>query len=103
VSMAFITDEMARGMAEQMRQRATADPLFAEDCESISESMPFVVRMAEGTRPITCECCGVLVTAVPEADTRSGRPWRWECAIWEAETARKHTLRRCNWKREHTG
>ena len=33
-----------------------------------------------------------------EADTRS--PRQWKRAIWEAETGRKHTLRRCDWRRE---
>ena len=96
--MPFITDEQARGMTEQMRQRALVDPAFAEDFESLWESMPFFVECAEASRPIRCECCGTWVTLVPEsraADMRS-----WEPAVWEAETWRKHTLRRCNWKRE---
>ena len=99
--MAFITNEQARGMAEMMRQRAAADPAFAEDLESIGESMPFIVYAHEGRLPIVCECCGTLVTLVPEAhhqDLDSRKP-----AIWEAQTARKHTLRRCNWLRDNGG
>jgi hypothetical protein len=93
-----ITDEMARGMAEQMRRRAAIDPAFAEDCESLSESMPFMIRHDGASRPVMCECCGTYVSDPLEADTRS--PRQWKRAIWEAETGRKHTLRRCNWKRE---
>ena len=97
--MPFITDEQARGMAEMMRQRAAVDPLFAEDIASIAESMPYVVRMHEGTPPIRCECCGTRVSMVPEAEA-SVTPWAFKPAIWEAETRRKHTLRRCEWTRE---
>jgi hypothetical protein len=99
----FITDEQARGMAEQMQQRAAVDPVFAEDCESVFESMPYVIETVKATRPIRCECCGTWVTMIPEADTRAGRPWVFTPAIWEAETLRKHTLRRCGWKRETGG
>jgi len=96
----FITDEQARGMAEMMRQRAAVDPVFAEDIRSISESMPYVVHAHEGTPPIRCECCGTLVSMVPEAEV-SVRPWAFKPAIWEAATGRKHTLRRCEWTRDH--
>ena len=93
-----ITDEMARGMAEQMRQRALVDPEFAEDCESLAESMPFMIRYDGASRPVMCECCGTYVSDPLEADTRS--PRQWKRAIWEAGTGRKHTLRRCDWRRE---
>lgn len=96
----FITGEMAAGMARMMTERAAVDPLFAEDCESVRESMPYVVQMHEGTRPIRCECCGTLVTMVPEAEPCEP-PWTFRAAIWEADTARKHTLRRCTWRRDH--
>ena len=99
--MPFITDEEARGMAEMMRQRPAADPAFAEDCESVSESMPYVVRYDGACRPVTCECCGTRVSDPLEADTRE--PQQWKRAIWEAQTGRKHTLRRCNWLRDNGG
>jgi len=94
-------DRLAAGMAERMRQRAAADPAFAEDITSINESLPYIVRFREGTPPIRCECCGTLVTMVPETEA-SVRPWAFKPAIWEAEACRKHTLRRCNRKREQT-
>lgn len=100
--MAFITDEQARGMVEMMRQRAEADPAFAEDWKSITESMPYVVRLHEGTRPIVCECCGTMVAQCPEAEA-SVTPWTYKPAIWEAQTCRKHTLRRCDWLRDNGG
>ena len=96
--MAFITDEMARGMAEQMRQRAAVDPEFAEDLKSLDESMPYVIRHDGASRPVPCECCGTFVSDPLEWDTRRGE--QWTRAIWEAETGRKHTLRRCNWQRD---
>lgn len=95
--MAFITDEMACGMAERVRQRAEADPLFAEECESLSESMRFLIRYDGKTTAITCECCGTCVVNVLEQAVNGDQRGR---AIWEAETGRKHTLRRCNWKRD---
>ena len=94
----FISDEEARGMAGMMRQRAAVDPAFAEDCESVFESMPFMIRYDGASRPVQCECCGTYVFDPLEADTRN--PRRWRRAIWEAETGRKHTLRRCDWQRE---
>ena len=100
--MAFITDEEARGMAEMMRQRAAIDPEFAEELESIGESMPYVIRMHEGTRPIRCECCGTRVTMCPEA-VAADHPWTFRPAIWEPEAGRKHTSRRCDWKRAARG
>lgn len=95
----FITDEMVRGMAEMMRLRAAADPLFAEDCDSLFESMPYLVRYDGAGRPVICECCGTYVCDLLEADT--SEPRSWTRAIWEAETGRKHTLRRCTWIRDH--
>jgi hypothetical protein len=76
-------------------------PAFAEDCASLMESMPYVIRYTEATEPVACECCGTSVVAVPEAFVVDGASARtWTRAIWEAETGRKHTLRRCNWKRD---
>jgi hypothetical protein len=98
--MAFITYEMARGLAGQIRRRAAADPGFAEDCRSLVESMPYVVLGLEAARPIRCEMCGTLVTLVPEAEA-AVKPRAFRPAIWEMQGGpwRKHTLRRCNWQR----
>lgn len=98
--MPFIADEMARGMAEMMRQRAAVDPAFAEDCESIKESMPYIIRYDGACRPVTCERCGTYVADLLESRADQDRRTR---AIWEAQTARKHTLRRCNWLRDNGG
>jgi hypothetical protein len=100
--MPFITDEEARGMAGQMQQRAAVDPVFAEDLASIGESMSYVVQLYEGTgRAVRCECCGTLVTRWLEAE--ASRPLSLKPAIWEAQAARKHTLRRCTWLRDNGG
>jgi hypothetical protein len=75
---------------------------LAEDCRSLLESAPFVVRYGEMGEPIRCECCGTLVGLVPEGEAE--RHWRdrvWLPAIWETGLARKHTFRRCSWLREH--
>jgi hypothetical protein len=84
----------------RLQSKAAASPALAENCRSILESAPYLIRHQEGTSPITCECCGTEVSAMPEADHRAGRPYTWRQAIWEPETGRKHTLRRCNWIRE---
>jgi hypothetical protein len=99
--MPFITDEQARGMAEQMRQHAAADPVFAEDLESIGESLSFIIRYDGAERPVVCECCGTYVFDPLEA--HSSEPRKWTRAIWEAQTGRKHTLRRCDWLRDNGG
>jgi hypothetical protein len=101
--MAFITYEMARGLAGQLRERVEADPEFAEDCRSLVESMPYVIEPATVARPIRCEMCGTPVTLVSEAEV-AVKPWTYRSAIWEARNGgpwRKHTLRRCNWLRDH--
>jgi hypothetical protein len=99
--MALITYEMARGLADRIRDRAAADPEFAEDCRSVVESMPYVILGREAARPILCESCGTLITFVPEAEVAVQRHV-FRPAIWEARDSgpwRKHTLRRCNWQR----
>jgi hypothetical protein len=98
--MALITYEMARGLADRIRDRAEADPEFAEDCRSLVESMPYVIQPAAAS-PIRCEMCGVLVGLVSEAEA-AVRPWTYRPAAWEVRGGgpwRKHTLRRCNWQR----
>jgi hypothetical protein len=79
-------------------------PEIAEDCRSLLESAPFVVRYGEMSEPIRCECCGILVGLVPEAEMEWGRPFADLASrpgVWEARTGRKHTMRRCDWRREH--
>jgi hypothetical protein len=70
-----------------------------EDVRSLMESAPWVVRLDEGAPPIRCECCGTWVMKVPEGAAKDGLDRVWKPAIWEAEAGRKHTLRRCEWKR----
>ncbi len=72
-------------------------PEFAEDLRSLRESLPFMIRIDAPEGPVACECCGAAVFAVPESGYVT--PRRWRRAIWEPETGRKHTLRRCEWKR----
>lgn len=102
--MTFITDEMRAAFepggaaAEMLRQRAEADPEFAEDIESLLESADWFTQWGERTPSIRCECCGTWVTQVPE----TGPPLKypdWKPGIWEFDTGRRHTLRRCNWQR----
>lgn len=71
---------------------------FAEDCRSLSESADFVVRHWEHGTPVTCECCGTEVAAMPAA-AADQYPRTWKPGIWETSSLRRHTLRRCNWKR----
>ena len=95
--VAFITDEIARGMARMMAERAAVDPEFAEDCESLLESKDYITHPGGMSKPEKCECCGTLVTVVPEVPV--GRREEPKPAIWEVGAWRKHTPRRCNWKR----
>jgi hypothetical protein len=67
-----------------------------EDIRSFVESMPWFIRVDERGKPIRCECCGTLVALTPEARDRHGP---FAPGIWEHETLRKHTLRRCEWRR----
>ena len=85
-------------MAEMMAQRAAVDPEFAEDIASLTESKDFIVYPYEATEPIRCESCGTLVAMTPERSVYD-REQRPEPAIWEPETGRKHTLRRCDYRR----
>jgi hypothetical protein len=79
----------------------TATGELGEENESIIESAPFAIYLDEASDPIRCEMCGTLVVAVPEREcVFPKRPTRR--GIWESETWRKHTLRRCASRREHT-
>jgi len=77
-------------------------PVLAEDCRSVLESADFVVRYREHGTPVTCPFCGTTVAFTPEAE--GGLDWRtreWKQGIWETGAGRKHTFRRCMWKRAH--
>jgi len=67
-----------------------------EDLQSWMESFPYTIRLGERGQPIVCEVCGTLVALTPEA---SGARAPWKPGIWEYETYRRHTQRRCEWKR----
>jgi hypothetical protein len=74
---------------------------LSEDVQSILESAPFAIYLDGASDPIRCEMCGTLVVAVPEREAVfPKRPTRR--GIWESEMWRKHTLRRCASRREHT-
>jgi hypothetical protein len=71
---------------------------LAEDARSLIESAPYVVRYGDAGSPIACECCGspvALMSERPAGETAGA----WKPGIWEPELTRKHTLRRCEWKR----
>lgn len=72
------------------------DEDVAEDLRSLHESYPYLVLVSDRGEPIRCECCGTLVAMTPESDTPSGP---WKPGIWEPELGRRHTMRRCEWKR----
>ena len=61
-----------------------------EDLESYLESFPYFIRLSDASDPV-----GTLVMQVPESATGERR---WKPGIWEHETYRRHTLRRCEWK-----
>ena len=67
-----------------------------EDIRSYSESSPYFIRRDERGDPVRCECCGTPVALTTEA---LGLRGPWKPGIWEHETFRRHTLRRCEWKR----
>jgi hypothetical protein len=72
------------------------DPEIIEDLRSLSESAPFAVRLDDSLGLMPCERCRTMVVSVPEAlvaDPPESR--RWQRAVWEPETGRKHTIRRC--------
>lgn len=67
-----------------------------EDLASFAESFPYFIRMDERGDPIRCEICGTEVALTPEA---LGVRGPWKQGIWEYESLRRHTVRRCEWKR----
>jgi hypothetical protein len=97
------TEKIARTVSRQDPLPAGAtDEDVAEDLRSLHESVPYIIRISERGEPIRCECCGTLVALTPEAATAATPPWSpksWTPTIWEPETGRRHTLRRCEWKR----
>jgi hypothetical protein len=93
--------DAAQSGAEQVARTAshpgglvTAE--LREDLRSFCESFPYLIRVTGRGEPIRCECCGTLVALTPEAH---GANAPWKPAIWEHESLRKHTMRRCDWKR----
>jgi hypothetical protein len=75
-----------------------------EDLRSFRESFPYLIRVDGRGEPIRCEVCGTLVALTYEALTVSagGKPparRRWKPGIWEPEAGRRHTMRRCEWRR----
>jgi hypothetical protein len=79
---------------------------LAEDLRSFCESFHYSIRLSGRGEPIRCEVCGTLVSLTPEtedADAVLGAVSRWKPGIWEHETLRKHTMRRCEWKRANGG
>ena len=68
-----------------------------EDLASFAESFPYFIRPDERGEPVACECCGTPVALTPE--TRGMGPPSWKPGIWEYESLRRHTMRRCEWKR----
>ncbi len=81
---------------EEWRRKVMADPLLMEDCLSLAESAPFIIRIDKAGDPMACERCGTLVMAVPEGAVKEDYlTRRYQRAIWESKTGRKHTLRRC--------
>jgi hypothetical protein len=88
-------------MAGEWARRAVLDPAWTEDCRSLLESAPFLIRFREASSPpIVCESCGTLIVAVPEARGDDPLPRRWVREIWEYQAGRKHTLRRCDSMRD---
>ena len=80
------------------RLRTVRDPAFAEDIESIAESLPYVIRVTEAEAAGPCARCGASVALVPESPAGTASR-EWHLAVWEALTGRKHTPRRCAWQR----
>jgi hypothetical protein len=78
-------------------RQAVSDQM-AEDCRSVIESAPWIVRYDEHGPAIICECCGTQVALMPErlVDERDAA---WLPGFWEPDAGRKHTRRRCEWWR----
>lgn len=73
-------------------------PELEEDLRSFAESFPYTIRLSERGSPAPCEACGTPIATIPAS--RDGET-RWKPGIWEHESLRKHTLRRCVWKLAH--
>jgi len=69
-----------------------------EDLRSFRESFQWLIRPHDRGEPVRCERCGTLVALTPEALGFGGQ---WVPGIWEHETLRRHTMRRCEWRREN--
>lgn len=78
------------------------DEALWEDLRSYQESFPYCIRLSDRGQPIRCEACGTLVALTPESAHEKailGARVQWTPGIWEQETLRRHTMRRCEWKR----
>lgn len=84
--------------ATLIHARSVRSDLLAEDARSLIESADYVVRYRDQGEAITCECCGTPVAKMPER-LAADRGGRWKPGIWEPDAGRRHTLRRCEWKR----
>src|SRR5215472_5419625 len=98
-------DAEPRDWDERLATAAKAGDLrlfspLVEDVRSLAESAPYFIRITEMTEPITCECCGTPVAGVPEALAADGPERRYRRGIWEPWNWRRHTARRCEWRRD---
>jgi hypothetical protein len=82
----------------QLSADLAISPRIAEDCRSVIESADYIVQYGDQEPAIICECCGTSVALMPERHTED-QSRTWKPGIWEPETFRRHTLRRCEWKR----
>ena len=97
---------MLAGVGESLTaiiERADAEnpdlaELLREDCRSISESAPYMVRWGEQGSAMICPRCGTPVARVPEGRAEDGTGRRYLPAVWESRSGRKHTIRRCDWR-----
>jgi hypothetical protein len=100
----LFTRVKVRAKAEELWQRAEADPEFAaelgEELASLRESGPYITYPGGMSKPEKCEVCGTLVIVVPEVPA-SART-EPEPALWESGQWRKHTPRRCKAMRRET-
>jgi len=81
--------------------REPPDAAQAEAVASFVESYAYCIRLSDRSEPVRCECCGTLIALTPETKSNAlaGERARWKPGIWEYESLRKHTMRRCEWRR----
>lgn len=93
-----IDQAIAVSEATHIHAATIRSDLLAEDARSIIESADYVVRYRDQDPAITCECCGTPVAKMPER-LAADRDGRWRPGIWEPGAGRRHTIRRCEWRR----